>query len=216
MIRVMIVDDHAVLRDGIALVFQLEKDMEVVAQAGTAEEVRRKVPIVQPDILLMDIHLQEESGIELTRFIRDEYPDMKVLMLTIEDEEMYLKQALQAGASGYLLKETSSEELIHGVRNVYKGYCVIPPSMTAHLLTDKTGGRHTKKPSTLTQREQEVLQELVKGFTNKEIAHSLFISDKTVKIHISNIYRKLQVKSRSQAILYAVRNQLLLPIESFE
>lgn len=97
MIRVMIVDDHAVLRDGIALVFQLEKDMEVVAQAGTAEEVRRKVPIVQPDILLMDIHLQEESGIELTRFIRDEYPDMKVLMLTIEDEEMYLKQALQAG-----------------------------------------------------------------------------------------------------------------------
>ncbi|MCA1010118.1 response regulator [Halobacillus halophilus] len=213
MIRVMIVDDHSVLRDGIALVVNLAKELEVIEQASTANEVKEKIGLSQPDVVIMDIHLQEESGIELTRYMKKHYPKVKILMLTIADDEHYLQRALEAGAAGYLLKDTSSDELIHGIINVYRGDCVIPPSMTKNLVMNYKRRKHAvSSDSRLTKREHEVLHELTKGHTNKEIAHILYISDKTVKIHISNIYRKLKVKSRSQAVLYAVQNKLLPPV----
>ncbi|MCP3032054.1 response regulator transcription factor [Halobacillus sp. A1] len=214
MISVMVVDDHTVLRDGISHVINLEKNMEVIAEASRPIEVKEKLTEIQPDIIILDIHLHGESGIELTSYITQYHSTSKVLILTVADDEQYLQNALDAGASGYLLKETTSEELIYGIMNVYKGDCVLPPSMTKDLLIHYRSRKHSLSPeTTLTQREQEVLRELSKGLTNKEIARILFISDKTVKIHISNIYKKLKVKSRSQAIIYAVQKNLFPSVE---
>lgn len=210
MIRVMVVDDHVVLRDGITHVIRLEKGMEVVSEASSGEELRRNLMTCMADVIILDIHLQDVSGIELTQFVKKEYPECKVLILTFTDQDHYLQAAMDAGADGYLLKEMSIEELIYGIKSVEKGNCVIPPSMTKALLHNQNK-KEDIRSKTLTQREFEVLRELAKGLSNKEIAHMLFISDKTVKIHISNIYKKLKVKSRSQALLYAVQQQWFNP-----
>ncbi|WP_082234878.1 response regulator [Halobacillus massiliensis] len=209
MIRVMVVDDHTVLRDGISHVINLDSNMKVVESASTIEEAIKKTEASLPDVILADIHLQDESGLDLTVFLKKKFPHIKILILTVEDNEHYLKQALDAGAEGYLLKDTSSDELIYGIQNIYKGNCVIPPSMTKEFLHSRYHpGRSSQE--ILTPREKEVLRELAKGFTNKEIGRMLYISDKTVKIHISNIYKKLKVSSRSQAIVYAVQKNWII------
>ncbi|MGR9050447.1 response regulator [Halobacillus faecis] len=210
MIRVMVVDDHVVLRDGISHVIRLQEGMEVVSEASSGEEFRRKIKNCAPNVIILDIHLQDVSGIELTQLVKEDYPECKVLILTFSDNDYYLQASMDAGADGYLLKEMSSEELVYGIKSVYKGNCVIPPSMTKALLHNQNKKENVQS-KTLTQREFEVLRELSKGLSNKEIAHILFISDKTVKIHISNIYKKLKVKSRSQALLYAVKQQWFNP-----
>ncbi|MFC0522025.1 response regulator [Pontibacillus salicampi] len=208
MINVIVVDDHTVLREGICKVIELEKTIRVVEEANSGRELRQQLAKQPPDVILLDIHLPEENGIELTLYIKEHYPQCKVLVLTMADEEHYMKAALDAGADGYMLKETSSEELIRGILNVCKGDCIISPSMTKKLLLPYRQ-KQPEASRSLTNREREVLKELAKGLTNKEIANILYISDQTVKIHISNIYKKLKVKSRSQAIVYAVEKNLV-------
>ncbi|WP_342598119.1 response regulator transcription factor [Psychrobacillus sp. FSL H8-0483] len=206
MIQILLVDDHTVLRDGIRSILALESDIRVVGEVVSGDEVLKKVEELQPDCILMDINLPGKSGIEVTSLVKSQYPNCRVLVLTMFEHEEYLMEALRAGADGYLLKDSSSEEVVAAIRMISQGHSVIHPRMTKKLVT-----YHHQEPNVnmLTEREKEVLFELAQGLSNKEIAEALFISDKTVKIHINNILRKLEVKSRTQAVIYAVRNQLV-------
>jgi len=210
MIQVLLVDDHTVLRDGIRSILDLESDIQVVGEAVSGDEVLKKVEVYRPDCILMDINLPGKNGIEVTSLVKSQYPNCRVLVLTMFEDDECLMEALRAGADGYLLKDSSSEQVVAAIRMVSQGDSVIHPRMTKKLITY----HHQQKKSEsnenrLTEREKEILFELVKGLSNKEIAEALFISDKTVKIHINKIFKKLNVKSRSQAVIYAVRNQLV-------
>lgn len=210
MIRVMLVDDHTVLRDGIRSILELEPDVQVVGEAVSGDEVLEKVEQCVPDVILMDINLPKKSGIEVTSLVKKQYPDCRILVLTMFDHDEYLMSALRAGADGYLLKDATSDQVVEAIRMVYQGDSIIHPSMTKKLITfHQRHNASRENDNVLTDREKDVLNELVKGLSNKEIANALYISDKTVKIHISKIFKKLNVKSRSQAVIYAVQNQLV-------
>ena len=208
MIQILLVDDHAVLRDGLRSILDLESDIRVVGEAVSGEEVLKKVEEYRPDFILMDINLPGKNGIEVTSLVKSQYPNCRVLILTMFEHDEYLMEALRAGADGYLLKDSSSEQVVAAIRKVSQGDSVIHPRMTQKLIAyHQTNSERNE--NVLSEREKEVLFELVKGLSNKEIAEVLFISDKTVKIHINKIFKKLNVKSRTQAVIYAVQNQLV-------
>ncbi|MDM5187114.1 response regulator transcription factor [Bacillus sp. DX4.1] len=210
MIKILVVDDHAFLRDAIRSILELESDMRVVGEAVSGDEVLEKVEECRPDCILMDINLPGKNGIEATSLVKKQYPTCRVLVLTMYEHDEYLMDALQAGADGYLLKDSSSDQVVAAIRMLYQGDSVIHPRMTKKLITyHQQQMKSEPKENELTEREKEILFELVKGLSNKEIAEALYISDKTVKIHINKIFKKLNVKSRSQAVIYAVRNQLV-------
>ncbi|MFY0758136.1 response regulator transcription factor [Metabacillus dongyingensis] len=210
MIQILLVDDHTVLRDGIRSILDLEFDIRVVGEAVSGDEVLKKVEELRPDCILMDINLPGKNGIEVTSQVKSQYPNCRVLVLTMFEDDEYLMEALRAGADGYLLKDSSSEQVVAAIRMVSQGDSVIHPRMTKKLITyHHKDTKSEPNENMLTKREKEILFELVKGLSNKEIAEVLFISDKTVKIHINKIFKKLNVKSRSQAVIYAVRNQLV-------
>jgi DNA-binding NarL/FixJ family response regulator len=215
MIKLMLVDDHAVLRDGLKNIIGLEEDIQVVAEAVSGMDALRVLEGCLPDVILMDINIPDKNGIEVTGLIKKDYPYIKILMLTMHDHDEYFMSAIREGADGYLLKDAPSQHVIDAIRSVAKGQSVIHPSMTKKFLNfqapEKSAVVSVKadKDMLLTEREKEVLLCLVQGMNNKEIARSLFISDKTVKIHVSKIFKKLDVKSRSQVVIYAVQNQLV-------
>jgi DNA-binding NarL/FixJ family response regulator len=215
MIKLMLVDDHAVLRDGLKNIIGLEEDIQVVAEAVSGIDALRVLEGCMPDVILMDINIPDKNGIEVTGLIKKDYPHIKILMLTMHDHDEYFMSAIREGADGYLLKDAPSQHVIDAIRSVAKGQSVIHPSMTKKFLNfqapEKSAVVSVKvdKDMLLTEREKEVLLCLVQGMNNKEIAQSLFISDKTVKIHVSKIFKKLDVKSRSQVVIYAVQNQLV-------
>jgi DNA-binding NarL/FixJ family response regulator len=215
MIKLMLVDDHAVLRDGLKNIIGLEEDIQVVAEAVSGMDALRVLEGCLPDVILMDINIPDKNGIEVTGLIKKDYPHIKILMLTMHDHDEYFMSAIREGADGYLLKDAPSQHVIDAIRSVAKGQSVIHPSMTKKFLNfqapEKSAVVSVKadKDMLLTEREKEVLLCLVQGMNNKEIAQSLFISDKTVKIHVSKIFKKLDVKSRSQVVIYAVQNQLV-------
>lgn len=214
MIKLMLVDDHAVLRDGLKNILEMESDIEVIAEAVNGNDAIARVKEAMPDVILMDINIPEKNGIEATSVIKKQYPSIKVLILTMFDHDEYFMSAIREGADGYLLKDAPSQHVVDAIRAVANGQSVIHPSMTKKFLgfmQPKPEMVEEEKPadSMLTEREKEVLLCLVKGMNNKEIAQTLFISDKTVKIHVSNIFKKLGVKSRSQVVIYAVQNQLV-------
>ena len=211
MIRLMLVDDHAVLRDGLKNILDLEEDIEVVGEAVSGDDAISAAETLLPDVILMDINIPGKNGIEVTGIIKKAYPSVKVLMLTMFDHDEYFMAAIREGADGYLLKDAPSQNVIDAIRSVAKGHSVIHPSMTKKFLSfeQRVEPEPVNKNSILTEREKEVLLCLVQGMNNKEIAKSLFISDKTVKIHVSKIFKKLEVKSRSQVVIYAVQNQLV-------
>ncbi|WP_439020636.1 response regulator [Bacillus thuringiensis] len=210
MIKILVVDDHAFLRDAIRSILEDESDMKVVGEASSGDEVLGKVEECGPDCILMDINLPGKNGIEATELVKKKYPNCRVLVFTMYEHDEYLMDALQAGADGYLLKDSSSEQVVAAIRMLYQGDSVIHPRMTKKLITyHQQKMKVESNENELTEREKEILFELVKGLSNKEIAEVLYISDKTVKIHINKIFKKLNVKSRSQAVIYAVRNQLV-------
>ncbi|RHW40286.1 DNA-binding response regulator [Neobacillus notoginsengisoli] len=212
MIRLMLVDDHAVLRDGLKNILDLESDIKVVGEAVSGMDALSKVPDLMPDVILMDINIPDKNGIEVTGILKREYPAIKILMLTMFDHDEYFMSAIREGADGYLLKDAPSQHVIEAIRSVARGQSVIAPSMTKKFLNFQQKPAEApkeKKDELLTEREREVLLCLVQGMNNKEIAQELFISDKTVKIHVSKIFKKLDVKSRSQVVIYAVQNQLV-------
>jgi DNA-binding NarL/FixJ family response regulator len=207
-IEVILVDDHAILRDGLKTIIGQEEDMKVIGEATGAAQLKAMLPNLQPAVVMMDINMPETNGIELTKWVKAQYPEVKVIVLTMYKDDEYFMAAIREGANGYLLKDSPSEEVISAIRLVSKGESVIPPSMTKKLLSlHHTNSK--EEDNSLTPREMEVLLGLVEGLSNKEIADRLFISDKTVKIHMSNIFKKLNVKSRSQALIYAVQHKLV-------
>ncbi|MEC5423796.1 response regulator transcription factor [Virgibacillus sp. C22-A2] len=211
MISVMLVDDHAVLRDGLKNILELEDDINVVGEAISGKEALTKVEVLSPDIVLMDINMPHGNGIEVTKLLKQKHPSIKVCILTMHSHDEYLMSAIREGAEGYLLKDAPSEQVVEAIRNIAKGESVIHPSMTKKLLSyhQQKRGDTTENKKELSEREKEVLMCLLEGLSNKEIAEKLFISDKTVKIHVSKIFKKFNVKSRSQVIIHAVQNHLI-------
>jgi DNA-binding NarL/FixJ family response regulator len=214
-LRVLIVDDHALFRRGLQMVLEQEPDIEVVGEAADGHEALDKAQELMPDVVLMDVRMPKRSGIEATQEIKDLLPHAKILMLTISDEEADLYDAIKAGASGYLLKEISIEEVADAIRSVWAGQSRISPSMASKLLTEfaamsKRGDERRQVPAPrLTDREMEVLQLVAEGLNNREIGQRLFISENTVKNHIRNILEKLHLHSRMEAVVYAVREKMI-------
>jgi len=209
LIKLMLVDDHAVLRDGLRNILELEDDIRVVGEAVSGDDALKNVPMCEPDVILMDINMPEKNGVEVTGILKKKYPSIKVLVLTMHNHDEYFMAAIREGADGYLLKDAPSEQVVEAIRTVARGESVIHPSMTKKLLNFHQQQQEQPKENVLTEREMEVLQCLVEGMSNKEIADRLFISDKTVKIHVSKIFKKFDVKSRSQVVIYAVQNKLV-------
>jgi DNA-binding NarL/FixJ family response regulator len=214
-IRVVVVDDHALFRRGLEMVLGEEADIEVVGEAGGSAEAVQRVAELAPDVVLMDVRMPRSGGIEACRAIKAAAPSCKIVMLTISDQEADLYESIKAGASGYLLKEISIDEVASAIRAVAGGQSLISPSMASKLLTEfammmKRGDERHESPSPrLTERELQVLKLVAKGMNNRDIAKALFISENTVKNHIRNILEKLQLHSRMEAVVYAVREKLL-------
>src|SRR3989442_9651813 len=214
-LRVLIVDDHALFRRGLQMVLRQEQDLEVVGEASDGHEAVEKATELMPDVILMDGRMPPRSGIEATQQIKDLLPHVKILMLTIPDEEADLYEAIKAGASGYLLKEISIDEVADAIRSVSAGQSRLSPSMAAKLLAEfaamsKRAAETRQLPAPrLTEREMEVLRLVAQGLNNRDIAGKLFISENTVKNHIRNILEKLHLHSRMEAVVYAVREKLL-------
>jgi two-component system NarL family response regulator len=214
-IRVLVVDDHALFRRGLEMVLEQEPDIDVVGEAEDGAEAVQKAVETTPDIVLMDVRMPKRGGIDACTAIKDAVPSTKIIMLTISDEEADLYDAIKAGAMGYLLKEISIEEVASAIRAVHGGQSLISPSMASKLLTEfaamvkKTDERQQVPAPRLTDREMEVLKLVAKGLNNRDIAKQLFISENTVKNHIRNILEKLQLHSRMEAVVYAVREKLL-------
>jgi DNA-binding NarL/FixJ family response regulator len=206
----MLVDDHAVLRDGLKNILGMEQGIEVVGEAISGREAVEKAANLLPDVILMDINIPDMNGIEVTRMIKRDFPLMKILILTMYDHDEYFMSAIREGADGYLLKDAPSQHVVDAIYSVTKGQSVIHPTMTKKFLSFQQPQQPPSEgKESLTEREKEVLLCLVQGMNNKEIGEALFISDKTVKIHVSKIFKKLEVKSRSQVVIYAVQNQLV-------
>ncbi len=214
-IRILIADDHELFRRGLRMVLEDEDDIEVLDEAGdgrTAVELAREHA---PDVVVMDVRMPSLSGIEAARRIKEDEPGTKILVLTISDEEDDLYEAIRSGASGYLLKEISIDEIGSAVRSVHSGQSLISPSMASKLLDEfaamikKEEEKEQVPAPRLTPREMEVLEHVAQGMNNREIARTLFISENTVKNHVRNILEKLHLHSRMEAVVYAVREKLL-------
>jgi DNA-binding NarL/FixJ family response regulator len=217
-IRALIVDDHALFRRGLEMVLAAEDDIELVGEASDGAEAVQKAGESLPDVVLMDIRMPKSSGIEACRAMKEVAPSSKIVMLTISDEEEDLFEAIRAGASGYLLKDIPLDEVADVVRAVHGGQSLINPSMAAKLLTEfaalnKRGDQEERAeqvpPPKLTDREMQVLKLVAKGMNNRDIAKELFISENTVKNHVRNILEKLQIHSRMEAVMIAVREKLI-------
>ena len=214
-IRVMICDDHALFRRGLIMVLESEDGIDVVGEAEDGQDAIARVGDLAPDVILMDVRMPRMSGIEATRAIAAAVPSAKILMLTVSDEEDDLYEAIKAGATGYLLKEISIEEVATAVRAVMSGQSLISPAMASKLLTEftslakKADERQAVPTPRLTDLELEVLKLVAQGMSNREIATELYISENTVKNHVRNILEKLHLHSRMEAVVYAVREKLL-------
>lgn len=213
-IRVLLVDDHILFRKGISNLLAAQTDMEVVGEAGDGEEALGKARELMPDLILMDITMPGMSGRQATRIIKEEMPYVKIVMLTVSERDSDLFHAIRSGADGYLLKDLEPEELYRLCRGVFRGEAPLSPLMAAKILREfssladaRTGA--VGPAGKLTPREIEVLELIVKGDTNKEIADTLCVAESTVKNHLRNILAKLHLKNRVQAAAYAVREGLI-------
>ncbi|GAA0927825.1 response regulator transcription factor [Nonomuraea longicatena] len=215
-IRVLIVDDHELIRRSLALALAAEADIEVVGEASDGQEAVELADRLMPDVALMDVRMPRQDGIEATKGIKASVPSTRIIMLTVSDEEEDLFEAIKAGATGYLLKDVQINDVPDAVRGVHEGQSLINPAMAAKLITEfanmsrKEAERPPQLPvPRLTDREMEVLRLVAKGMNNREIAKQLFISENTVKNHVRNILDKLQLHSRMEAVVYAVRERML-------
>ena len=205
-VRVLLVDDHTVVRRGLRLVFELEDDLEIVGEAADGREALERVAELRPDVVVMDLLMPVMNGVEATRAIRAAYPDVEVVALTSVLEDRMVVDAVEAGAAGYLLKETRPDDLFEAVRAAARGEVRLDPRAQQRLM------RELRRPAApesareaLTEREAEVLQQLARGATNKAIAQALGVGEATVKSHVSAVLAKLGLKSRTQAALHALR-----------
>jgi two-component system, NarL family, response regulator DegU len=217
-IRILIADDHRLLRQGIRNFLSLEADFEIVGEAADGEETVSQATLLQPDVVLLDINMPKANGIEVTRRLREKLPQIRILALTMHDEENYVLEMLHSGAAGYLLKDVEPSMLVQAIRRVYAGESFVEPSLTPRLLRGMSamdagsavaGGTVIAAGGRLSPRETEVVCLVSQGMSNAEIAQTLFLSEKTVKNHLTNIFRKLQVTDRTQAVLYAIKHKIV-------
>lgn len=222
-IRVVIVDDHQLFREGLKRIINLEDEMEVIAEFSDGNGIIDNYPSIEPDVILMDINMPKISGVEATKEVKQLYPDAKIMILSIHDDEGYVFETLRAGASGYLLKDMEAETLITAIKAVANGNAYIHPEITGKVIDEyrrlsskEYNGNSSLEPifftkaidwhEVLTNREIEVLQLMAEGNSNRSIGEKLFISEKTVKNHVSNILQKMDVEDRTQAVITAVKN----------
>lgn len=218
--KIAIIDDHQLFREGVKRILEFEKSFQVVAEGDDGNEVLKIVEESRPDVVLMDINMPNVNGIEATKEIVEKFPETKVIILSIHDDENYVTHALQTGASGYLLKEMDADALIEAVHVVAEGGSYLHPKVTHSLINEyrrlsaeRANSSHNfnnveiRRPlHLLTRRECEVLQMLADGKSNRKIGEDLFISEKTVKNHVSNILQKMNVNDRTQAVVVAIKN----------
>jgi DNA-binding NarL/FixJ family response regulator len=209
-IRVLIVDDHAIARQGLRTVLRVLPDMELAGEARNGQEAIAAVQTLQPDVVLMDLVMPEMDGVTAITTLKQMLPDLPIIVLTTFSETDLVIGAVQGGADGYLLKDVEVEELAQAIRTVKSGQPYLHPEATRHLL-QATSRPLEQAPERLTKREQEVLTLLARGYTNRQIADSLTITEKTVSVHVSNLLNKLELTSRTQAALYATRVGLVVP-----
>ncbi len=216
-IKVMIVDDQRLMREGLKTILDMEQDIEVVQLAENGKDALEKIPSAHPDVVLMDIRMPVMNGVECTLAIKEKYPGIKVLILTTFDDDEFIIDALRNGAVGYILKDLSSEKLVNCIRDAYAGNSIMQPEIAAKVISlitgDKTGaegsGTALKRSDIdgLTEREISVLKLVGKGFSNLEIAKRLYITEGTVKNYISSLYSKTDINERSKLIIYAQENK---------
>jgi two-component system, NarL family, response regulator LiaR len=209
MIKVLLVDDHEMVRIGVSAYLSAQPDIEVTAEAENGKIAVEKALEMKPDIILMDLVMDEMDGIEATRLITQSWPDARIIVVTsfLDDEKVY--PALEAGASSYMLKTSKASDIAQAVRDTYHGKSVLEPEVTGKMMS-KMRQKQTREPhEELTAREMEILLLMTKGKTNQEIADDLFIALKTVKVHVSNILSKLDVLDRTQAVIYAFNHSLV-------
>lgn len=210
-IRILIADDHHVVRRGLVFFLQTQKGLDIIGEAANGREAVELAKKLEPDIILMDLVMPEMDGIHATRLIKKEQPEIKIMMLTSFSDQDHVIPALEAGASGFQLKDIQPDELVTSIKKIMGGENQLHPKATSHLLANLSNKSNLERNliAELTKRELDVLKEIAKGKSNKEIAASLFITEKTVKTHVSNLLAKLELADRTQAALYAVRNQLV-------
>lgn len=201
-IRVLVADDHAVVRRGLQMFLSLDDEIEIVGEASDGQQAVDLARDLKPDVILMDLLMPELDGIQAIAILRRELPEIEIIALTSVLEDSSVVGAVRAGAVGYLLKDTEADELVRSIKAAAQGQVQLSPQAAARLMREV---RMPDSPETLTERETEVLRQLALGYSNKEIARHLTIGEKTVKTHVSNILSKLNVVSRTQAALYAVR-----------
>ncbi len=214
-IKVLIADDHRVVREGWAAILKTKENIVVVGEAQDGHEAVEKARSLLPDVILMDVSMPRMGGVEATRQIKRESPHIGIIALTMYDEEHYIFDLVRAGATGYLLKDTDSAQIVVAIRAIYRGESLINPSVASKILAEfsllaqKKGKKASGVDHDLSEREITVLRLVAEGKTNKEIANSLDLSEKTVKNHVRNIFHKLQVYDRTQAAILAIRKGLI-------
>jgi len=212
-IKVLIADDHSLFRKGLGQLLELEDDIEVVGEASNGKEVVEKALLLNPDVILMDINMPVQNGIYAIKELKQRGCSAKIIVLTVHDDREYLLEAVKIGASGYIMKDADVDHLLKAIRDVYRGETYIQPNLSSKLIKDfdrmsYSSVRGQFKEHNLTPREIEVLLLIADGKNNKEIANELYISEKTVKNHVSNIFKKLDVNDRTQAAIYVFKNHL--------
>jgi two-component system, NarL family, response regulator NreC len=208
-IRVLIVDDHAVVRAGLVMLINAEKDLEAAGEAGSARDAIFEARSAKPDVVLMDVMMPQQGGIEVVPQLLKEHPEAKVLVLSMQDDPRYVREAFEAGASGYVLKEAADAELVAAIRDVAGGGQYVNPELGARLVAAETAERRRAEDDPLSDREREVLRLLALGHTNQEIAKELFISVRTAETHRAHIMQKLRLSSRAELVRYALAEGLL-------
>jgi two-component system response regulator NreC len=209
-LRVLVVDDHAVVRTGLKLLLNGEDEIEVVGEAGNGDEALLRARLLEPDIVLLDVVMPGKSGIEVARELHESLPHVRVLMLSMQDDPTYVREAFGAGAAGYVLKEAADTELVAAVREVARGGRYVHPELGARLAAAEAQARAEAESDPLSDREREVLRLLALGHTNQEIARMLYISVRTAETHRAHIMQKLRLSTRAELVRYALDHGLLV------
>jgi two-component system, NarL family, response regulator NreC len=208
-IRAVVVDDHAVVRSGIKLLLEREEDIEVVGEAGNAKDAIFRARALKPDVMLLDVVMPGESGIDVLPKLLKESPETKVLVLSMQDDPNYVREAFSAGAAGYVLKEAADEEVVSAVREIADGGRYVHPALGARMVAADAEARAAAEADPLSDREREVLRLLALGHTNQEIAQMLYISVRTAETHRAHIMQKLRLSTRAELVRYALSHGLL-------
>ena len=208
MIKLAITDDHALIREGLIRILSYEDDLDIVIESDSGEELIKKLSTITPEIILLDINMDKLDGIDTLKIVKEQWPHIKIVILTVERQKRIIKEVLKLGADGYVLKESAGSEITSAVRAVSAGGKYIDKSIMQTVFMEEMIGRKKNELDDLSDRELSVLIKLSEGLKNKEIAESLFLSEKTVKKYVTSIFRKINVEDRVHATIYALENNV--------